>query len=209
MAVITCIANLTKEQKHMCDAILTTLMQRNYPLNAPTIDSLRADLWVKVFENGWTTKKANPAPASLPKRTNDESGVFVGTLNEDAPIKTKGGAVPIHRRAGHPVMFKASFQANGQLAFFWIDEQGQKIPATSVDHDGDLSLEELKEIVADHYDSNELERVGKWNWTTVVYWCRARLLALCGQHQDDVQEDLSELQQIRLVEEWLDDAKDN
>ncbi|KAF9869589.1 hypothetical protein CkaCkLH20_12982 [Colletotrichum karsti] len=215
MAVITRVADL-KAKKSICDDLLSALIERNYPAaDAPSITNIRAQLWVKVFANGWTTNSANPAPAPLRKRKIEETALYVGTLNEDVPIKSKGKIVPEYRRARAPVQFKASFAFGGKLDFYWIDDEGQKVPSESVDIEGDMSYEEIKGMVANYYDQNEMERVGEWNWAKAVHWARARITTIAvrttsgvgviGRPQPvpDVQEDVSELQQVRLVEQYL------
>ncbi|KAF4816670.1 hypothetical protein CGCSCA5_v006309 [Colletotrichum siamense] len=218
MTVFSHPADVPKNQKKLCDDLLLVLVHKNYPKNtdAPTMETIRRALWDRVFANGWNTEEANPAPGLLRKRTGEEAALYIGTLNEDVPIRSKGNAIPEHRRARQPVLFKASFQFGGKLAFFWVDAQYQKIPAESVDIDGDMSYEDIKGMVASHYDANELERVGGWNWEKVVYWARHRVTALAlRSNRDvgiigvrpktllDVHEDVDELQQVRLVENQM------
>ncbi|KAF6816959.1 hypothetical protein CSOJ01_02656 [Colletotrichum sojae] len=213
MAVISRLSDLSVQDRNVCDDLLATLIERNYPLDPPSMESLRAELWRKIFAGKWNTQQPNPAPSTLRKRDNDESGLYIGTLNQDVPIKGKGrGSVPIHRRAGQPVMYKVSFQFNGDVHFTWIDQNGQPILPAFVDHDGGLSLQDVQDTVAQHYDANEFERVGSWNWDKVVHWGRARLAVLASRYQGvgvigqrqmpKPQEDLTELQQIRTVEDW-------
>lgn len=212
MAVISRLSDLSENDRNVCDDLLAALIERNYPVDPPAIESLRAELWRKVFSGKWNTEQPNPAPSTLRKREHDESGLYIGTLNQDVPIKSRSKVVPIHRRAGQPVMYKVSFQFNGDVHFTWIDQNGQPILPTYVDHDGGLSLQDVQDAVAQHYDANEFERVGNWNWDKVVHWGRARLVVLAsryhgvgviGQRQmPATQEDLTELQPIRSVEDW-------
>lgn len=222
MTVISRASDLSRAQKSICDDLMAALLQRNHhPVDPPTVASLRAKLWDGVFANNWTTESPNPGPGPLRKRTSEDTALYVGTLNEDVPIKSKGNVVPEYRRARSPVQFKASFAFDGKLTFYWIDDEGQKIPPGSVDIEGDLSYDEIKAMVAGHYDSNEMERIGDWNWAKVVHWGRARLttvarsttvgVGLIGRPQPvpDVHEDVDELQQIRLVEVHMKKEKED
>lgn len=221
MAVFSRPTELSAAQKKSCDDLLAALIQKSYPVDALTIDNIRQVLWQKVFADGWTTEAPNPGPGLLRKRTSEETALYIGTLNEDVPIKSKGRAIPDYRRARHPVMFKASFQFGDKLAFFWVDAQFQKIPAESVDVDGDLSYEDIKSMVASHYDTNEMDRVGGWNWAKVVHWARHRTTVLARRTNagvgvigvrpaplPDVEEDLEEIQKVRLVEQYLREQED-
>ncbi|KAJ3962224.1 hypothetical protein N0V92_001049 [Colletotrichum tropicale] len=216
MAVYSGPGDLSAKQKKSCDDLLTTLIEKGYPMNPPTMAATREALWQKVFADGWTTAAPNTAPAILRKRTSEETALYIGTLNEDVPIKSKGSAIPAHRRARQPVMLKASFQYGGKLAFFWVDANFQKIPEESVDIDGGLSFEDIKGMVASHYDTNEMDRVGGWNWNKVVHWARHRITAVARrvnmgvgvigsrpQPLPEVHEDIDELQRVRLIEEYM------
>ncbi|OLN97523.1 hypothetical protein CCHL11_01047 [Colletotrichum chlorophyti] len=214
MAVISSLKQLTSAEKLMCDDILTVLIERNHPLDPPALDQVRQGFWDKMFGNNWTTDKPNPSPATLRKRTNDETGLYIGTLNQDVP---KNGTVPAHRRAGQPVLLKASFPLGCEtVSFFWVDQQGHRdkgLSTASIDIEGALTLDEAKAQVGHHYDANESERVGSWNWEKVIHWGRARLIRLArvrsggrgfgaiGERRDEGGEDLEELQQLHLVEE--------
>ncbi|KAK2777480.1 hypothetical protein CKAH01_12028 [Colletotrichum kahawae] len=213
MAAIARVADLSKAHLKLCDDLLGTLAQKNQSTN--NISEMRKALWEKVFSEGWTPETDNPGPGLLRKRTSEETALYVGTLNEDVPVRSKGNMIPDYRRARQPVMLKASFQFGGKLAFVWVDSNYQKIPAESVDIDGDMSFEEVKGMVASHYDTNEVDRVGGYNWEKVTYWARHRIVTLAHRTNvgvgvigrpkplPDVQEDLDELQRVRLVEQYM------
>ncbi|KAH0421398.1 hypothetical protein CcaCcLH18_13445 [Colletotrichum camelliae] len=216
MAVFSRVTDLSRAQQKSCDDLLAVLIEKNHPTSPPALDTMRKTLWAKVFSGGWNTEAENPSPELLRKRTSEETALYIGTLNEDVPIKSKGNLIPDYRRARQPVLFKASFQFGGKLAFFWVDAQYQKLPADSVDIDGNMSYEDIKGMVASHYDTNEMDRVGGWNWEKVVQWARHRTTALARRTNvgvgvigvrpaplPDIREDPSELQQIRLVEEQM------
>ncbi|WYZ46272.1 hypothetical protein EsH8_IX_000497 [Colletotrichum jinshuiense] len=218
MAVISRLSQLTDEQQRMCDDLLIVLIQRNYPLDPPTLDQIRDEFWTRVFMSGWNTDVANPSPPTLRKRTSNESALLIGTLNQDVP---KNGTIPPHRRAGQPVSLKVSLKTavdRGiiEASFFWIDQQGHRgseLSNASIDIEGGLTLAEAKVEVSLHYDINEKGRVGVWNWSKVTHWGRARLINLAhnnvqGEAQNGLEnatgEDMEELKQIRLVEEhWI------
>ncbi|KAI8184646.1 hypothetical protein K4K53_006833 [Colletotrichum sp. SAR 10_77] len=205
-----------KAQQKLSDDLLAVLAQRNYQADPPTLQEMRKTLWEKVFSGGWSTEANNESPGLPRKRTSEETALYIGTLNEDVPIKSKGNVVPDYRRARQPVMFKASFQFGGKLAFYWVDAHFQKVPAESVDIDGNMSYADIKGMVASHYDANEVDRVGEWNWEKVVHWTRHRVTIVARRTNagvgvigvrprplPDIEEDLGELQQIRLVEPCL------
>ncbi|CCF45624.1 hypothetical protein CH063_03652 [Colletotrichum higginsianum] len=209
MAVISRLSQLTAHQKHMCDDLLTVLGCRNHPIEAPTIDQTRDEFWNRVFKSGWNTSKPNIAPAQLRKRTNDESALGIGMLNEDVP---KNGTVPSYRRAGQPVLLKVSMKIDPQFdvavaSFFWVDQQGHRDSELSnapIDIEGNLTLEEASIEVGLHYDTNEMERVGSWNWAKIVHWGRARLINLAQGKDIVADEDVEEVKRVRLVEEhWV------
>ncbi|CAI0641733.1 unnamed protein product [Colletotrichum noveboracense] len=221
MAVFSRIADLPKAQQKLSDDLLAVLAQRNYQADPPTLQEMRKTLWEKVFSGGWSTEANNESPGLPRKRTSEETALYIGTLNEDVPIKSKGNVVPDYRRARQPVMFKASFQFGGKLAFYWVDAHFQKVPAESVDIDGNMSYADIKGMVASHYDANEVDRVGEWNWEKVVHWTRHRVTIVARRTNagvgvigvrprplPDIEEDLGELQQIRLVEPCLRDEEE-
>ncbi|TKW55416.1 hypothetical protein CTA1_9512 [Colletotrichum tanaceti] len=203
MAVISSLSQLTAHQKHMCDDLLTVLGCRNHPIEAPTIDQTRDEFWNRVFKSGWNTSKPNIAPAQLQKRTNEESALIIGTLSEDVP---KNGTIPSYRRAGQPVLLKVSMKIDPQFdvavaSFFWVDQQGHRDSELSnapIDIEGNLTLKEASIEVGLHYDANEMERVGSWNWAKIVHWGRARLINLAQGKPIVADEDVEE------VKRWLD-----
>ncbi|KXH31920.1 hypothetical protein CSIM01_02472 [Colletotrichum simmondsii] len=210
MIAIAGLGQLSASQQRMCDDLLQALIPRNYPVDPETLDNVRREFWNRVFAKGWTTNKDNKAPGQLPKRTNDEASLTIGTLNQDVP---KNGSVPGYRRAGQSVLLKVSMKVGDRwedvdASFFWVDQQGHRgseLSNASIDIEGDLTLEEASVEVGMHYDTNEKERVGGWNWDKVVYWGRLRLLNLALQLTVTNTEDTSELKQVRLVEEhWLE-----
>ncbi|KAI3549342.1 hypothetical protein CABS01_03576 [Colletotrichum abscissum] len=210
MIAIAGLGQLSASQQRMCDDLLQALIPRNYPVDPETLDNVRREFWNRVFAKGWTTNKENKAPGQLPKRTNDEASLTIGTLNQDVP---KNGSVPGYRRAGQSVLLKVSMKVGDRwedvdASFFWVDQQGHRgseLSNASIDIEGDLTLEEASVEVGMHYDTNEKERVGGWNWDKVVYWGRLRLLNLALQLRVANTEDTSELKQVRLVEEhWLE-----
>ncbi|KAK1533055.1 uncharacterized protein CCOS01_05038 [Colletotrichum costaricense] len=210
MIAIAGLGQLSASQQRMCDDLLQALIPRNYPVDPETLDNVRREFWNRAFAKGWTTNKENKAPGQLPKRTNDEASLTIGTLNQDVP---KNGSVPGYRRAGQSVLLKVSMKVGDRwedvdASFFWVDQQGHRgseLSNASIDIEGDLTLEEASVEVGMHYDTNEKERVGGWNWDKVVYWGRLRLLNLALQLRVANTEDTSELKQVRLVEEhWLE-----
>ncbi|KAK0368804.1 hypothetical protein CLIM01_13842 [Colletotrichum limetticola] len=210
MIAIAGLGQLSASQQRMCDDLLQALIPRNYPVDPETLDNVRREFWNRVFAKSWTTNKENKAPGQLPKRTNDEASLTIGTLNQDVP---KNGSVPGYRRAGQSVLLKVSMKVGDRwedvdASFFWVDQQGHRgseLSNASIDIEGDLTLEEASVEVGMHYDTNEKERVGGWNWDKVVYWGRLRLLNLALQLRVANTEDTSELKQVRLVEEhWLE-----
>ncbi|EXF77759.1 hypothetical protein CFIO01_03080 [Colletotrichum fioriniae PJ7] len=210
MIAIVGLGQLSDSEQRMCDDLLQALIPRNYPIDPDTLDNVRHEFWNRIFAKDWTTNKENKAPGQLPKRTNDEASLTIGTLNQDVP---KNGSVPGYRRAGQSVLLKVSMKVGDRwedvdASFFWVDQQGHRgseLSNASIDIEGDLTLEEASVEVAMHYDTNEKERVGGWNWDKVVYWGRLRLLNLALQLRVTNTEDTSELKQVRLVEEhWLE-----
>ncbi|KAK1978912.1 hypothetical protein LZ30DRAFT_727582 [Colletotrichum cereale] len=209
MAVISRLSQLTEDQTHMCDDLLTVLIQRNYPIDPPTLDQVRDEFWTRIFKTNWTTNNLNVAPVKLSKRTNDESALLIGTLNQNVP---KNGSVPGYRRSDQPVLLKVSVKIDPQsdaavASFFWVDQQGHRgseLSNASIDIEGDLTLDEAKVEVGLHYDINEKERVGGWNWFKVTYWGRARLINLAQGSITTAGEDVEELKPVRLVQEhWM------
>ncbi|TDZ15701.1 hypothetical protein Cob_v011525 [Colletotrichum orbiculare MAFF 240422] len=191
-----------------CDDLLESLILCNYHDNAPSVESLRPDLYDRVFASGWSTYKAVPEVGGLTKRKVEDTGLYLGTLNRDVATTAKGKGVPGHRRAGQQAMFKASFEYSGQLNFYWVDTSGQKLPTDAVDVEGDLTEEELEEMVGSHYDSSEVARVGGWNWSKVVGWARTRLVSLSQQGTVSTtvlqEENVSELVKVRTIAEYKD-----
>ncbi|KAK1992729.1 hypothetical protein LX36DRAFT_731729 [Colletotrichum falcatum] len=209
MTVISRLGQLTGDQTRMCDDLLTVLIQRNHPIDPPTLDQVRDELWARIFKSNWTTSSLNVAPVKLPKRTNDESALLIGTLNQNVP---KNGSLPGYRRSDQPVLLKVSVKIDPQLdvaaaSFFWVDQQGHRgseLSNASIDIEGDLTLDEAKVEVGLHYDANEKERVGGWNWSKVTYWGRARLINLAQGIISATGEDVEELKPVRLVQEhWM------
>ncbi|KAK1969152.1 hypothetical protein LY78DRAFT_726624 [Colletotrichum sublineola] len=209
MAVISRLNQLTEDQMRMCDDLLAVLIQRNYPIDPPTLDQIRDEFWTRIFKSNWTTSNLNVAPIKLPKRTNDESALLIGTLNQNVP---KNGSVPDYRRSDQPVLLKVSVKIDAQFdvavaSFFWVDQQGHRgseLSNASIDIEGDLTLEEAQVEVGLHYDINEKERVGGWNWSKVTYWGRARLINLAQGNITAATEDVEELKPVRLVQEhWM------
>ncbi|KAK2041528.1 hypothetical protein LZ31DRAFT_625519 [Colletotrichum somersetense] len=209
MAVISRLSQLTEEQKRMCDDLLTVLIQRNHPIDPPTLDQIREEFWARIFKSNWTTSSLNVAPIKLPKRTNDESALLIGTLNQNVP---KNGSLPSYRRSDQPVLLKVSMKIDPQFdvpvaSFFWVDQQGHRgseLSNASIDIEGDLTLDEAKVEVGLHYDTNEKERVGGWNWSKVTYWGRARLINIAQGNVTAAGEDVEELKPVRLVQEhWM------
>ncbi|KZL86201.1 hypothetical protein CI238_03731 [Colletotrichum incanum] len=209
MAIISRLSQLTADQKHMCDDLLTVLIRCNYPIDPPTLNQVRDKFWTKVFTSGWTTSDPNIPPAQLRKRTNDESALLIGTLNQNVP---KNGSIPGYRRAGQPVLLKVSMKIDPHFnvavaSFFWVDQQGHRgseLSNASIDIEGDLTLTEAKVEVGLHYDINEKDRVGSWNWSKITHWGRARLIELAQGNTAVGEEDMEELKPIRLVQEhWM------
>ncbi|OHE94728.1 hypothetical protein CORC01_09945 [Colletotrichum orchidophilum] len=210
MNSISDVSQLAPSVERMCDDLLKVLIHCNYPLDPDSLDQVRDKFWDRVFASGWTTNKDNMPPGQLRKRTNDEASLTIGTLNQDV---AKKGSVPSHRRAGQSVLLKVSMKVGDNwedvdASFFWVDQQGHRgseLSNASIDIEGDLTLDEAKAEVGMHYDINEKERVGGWNWDKVVHWGRYRLVNFAQQLRVPNTEDVSELKQIRLVEEhWLE-----
>ncbi|GJC78085.1 hypothetical protein ColLi_00923 [Colletotrichum liriopes] len=209
MAVISRLSQLTADQKHMCDDLLTVLIQRNYPIEPPTLDQIRDEFWTRVFASNWATSDAN-----LRKRTNDESALLIGTLNQNVP---KNGNIPGYRRAGQPVLLKVSMKIDPHFdvavaSFFWVDQQGHRgseLSNASINIEGDLTLAEAKVEVGLHYDINEKDRVGGWNWSKITHWGRARLINMAQGSTAVAGEDVEELKPVRLVQEhWMHTEED-
>ncbi|GKT45717.1 uncharacterized protein ColSpa_05898 [Colletotrichum spaethianum] len=215
MAVISRLSQLTADQKRMCDDLLAVLIHRNHPIDSPTLDEVRDEFWTRVFTSNWTTSDPNIAPAQLRKRTNDESALIIGTLNQNVP---KNGNIPGYRRAGQPVLLKVSMKIDPHLdvavaSFFWVDQQGHRgseLSNASIDIEGDLTLAEAKIEVGLHYDMNEKDRIGNWNWSKITHWGRARLINLAQGNTTLAGEDVEELKPVRLVQEhWMHTEEDD
>ncbi|KAF9869587.1 hypothetical protein CkaCkLH20_12980 [Colletotrichum karsti] len=145
-----------------------------------------------------------PKGQKVTKKDDDKAGT---TDNDDETDTEATDTVPDHRRAGQPSAIKPFLDwPDDGVWYFWVDREGGHLEPADVALVRDMDLEDVKDKVREHYDKNEIRRVGDWNRDMVIWMVRERLISAAKSKSAGKKfnvkvharkENLDDLQQIR------------
>ncbi|RYP14341.1 hypothetical protein DL765_006444 [Monosporascus sp. GIB2] len=138
-------------------------------------DTVKEEFLSAIFDNGWTTKDAEPEPPEIVDRKHKQTSVLAGTFKEDLPIKD-GAKDSIHRKKGKAAYLKVHVGGAAQsIGWIWTDARGRTVNKAFIELS--QSEDELQRKVVLLYDKSEKQRILPYNVDVAIYIARHRILS--------------------------------